>query len=154
MVTAFYASWTPFKFTIKTKKANVHQVLYSRHLSRCPEDRRQTFRVQISGVGRSSSYFMSSGGCHSLGTMFQSWNSECKSLADETLENRNCHRPRRLPKFSSKHHLRAQGLWAPRLVAPSYNHGWGLLENLGTSRWTVNHSLNIDLNPLSRTLHC
>jgi hypothetical protein len=84
MVTAFYASWTPFKFTIKTKKANVHQVLYSRHLSRCPEDRRQTFRVQIRGVGRSSSYFMSSGGCHSLGTMFQSWNSECKSLADET----------------------------------------------------------------------
>lgn len=57
---AFYASWIPFEFAIKSKE-KTSRTFYSSCLPRSPAKARQNFRTQISGVGGSSSYFMSSG---------------------------------------------------------------------------------------------
>lgn len=57
---AFYASWIPFELAIKKAKRK-RAVLYPSCLPRSPAKARQNFRTQISRVGGSSSYFMSSG---------------------------------------------------------------------------------------------
>lgn len=80
-VTAFYASWTTFKFTIKKQKENVQYFAPAASLG--PLKTRGRISGLRLGGGKELSLVHVFRGCHSLSTMFQSWNSECKSLADE-----------------------------------------------------------------------
>lgn len=98
-------SWTTFKFTIKSKKRNYTVSTLAAFLGPLKVGGR------ISGLrlggGRELILLHVVRGCPSLSTMFQSWNSECKSLADERgwEAETATDGSRRLLKFSSKHHL-------------------------------------------------
>lgn len=138
-VTAFCASWTAFKFTIKRKKKK-----YSKYFSLAASSPLkiwgQISGLRLGGVGGSSCYFISSGAATaSLSTVFQSWNSECKSLADEMAGKQKLPRTQKVSKVLYTSSV------SPGAGIPGLHHGWGLLENLGTSRWTVNQSSNIEL---------